>query len=139
MHPVAPALLFVTLAAGVVALLVPALLAAAWRRRTQAPLRVFFYGMLTFFVFQPVLRMSWQVPLYRWFAHDPRWPGRGDPVRVQRRDPVARHSLEPVGDKCQRCLHRARRVMSVARFSRARRGSVAGSPAGLRFAAGRRS
>ncbi|QVN20607.1 YhfC family intramembrane metalloprotease [Burkholderia pyrrocinia] len=117
MHPVAPALLFVTLAAGVVALLVPALLAAAWRRRTQAPLRVFFYGMLTFFVFQPVLRMSWQVPLYRWLAHDPRWPGRGDPVRA----------------------HRARRVMCVARFSHARRGSVAGSPAGLRFAAGRRS
>ncbi|WP_423762036.1 YhfC family intramembrane metalloprotease [Burkholderia sp. NLJ2] len=73
MHPVAPALLFVTLAAGVLAWLAPALLAVAWRRRTQVPLRVFFYGMLTFFVFQPVLRMSWQVPLYRWLAHDPRW------------------------------------------------------------------
>ncbi|MBZ5791853.1 YhfC family intramembrane metalloprotease [Burkholderia contaminans] len=73
MHPVAPALLFLTLAAGLVALLAPAWLAAAWRRRTQVPLRVFFYGMLTFFVFQPVLRMSWQIPLYRWLAHDPRW------------------------------------------------------------------
>ncbi|KVK76708.1 hypothetical protein WS90_02675 [Burkholderia cepacia] len=73
MHPVAPALLFLTLAAGVVALVAPAWLAAAWRRRTQVPLRVFFYGMLTFFVFQPVLRMSWQIPLYRWLAHDPRW------------------------------------------------------------------
>lgn len=73
MHPVAPALLFVALAAGVVALLAPVLLAVAWRRRTQVPLRVFCYGMLTFFVFQPVLRMSWQIPLYRWLAHDPRW------------------------------------------------------------------
>ncbi|WP_423380329.1 YhfC family intramembrane metalloprotease [Burkholderia sp. LMG 32019] len=73
MHPVAPALLFLTFAAGLVALLAPAWLAAAWRRRTQVPLRVFFYGMLTFFVFQPVLRMSWQIPLYRWLAHDPRW------------------------------------------------------------------
>ncbi|WP_244112356.1 hypothetical protein [Burkholderia cepacia] len=65
MRPVAPALLFLTLAAGLVALVAPAWLAAAWRRRTQVPLRVFFYGMLTFFVFQPVLRMSWQIPLYR--------------------------------------------------------------------------
>ncbi|WP_175943082.1 YhfC family intramembrane metalloprotease [Burkholderia pyrrocinia] len=73
MHPVAPALLFVTLATGLVALLAPALLAAAWRRRTQVPLRVFCYGMLTFLVFQPLLRMSWQVPLYRWLGHDPRW------------------------------------------------------------------
>ncbi|MDR6499966.1 putative membrane protein YhfC [Burkholderia ambifaria] len=73
MHPVAPVLLFLTLAAGVVALLAPAVLAAAWRCRTQVPWRVFFYGMLTFFVFQPVLRMSWQVQLYRWLAHDPRW------------------------------------------------------------------
>ncbi|VWC22685.1 membrane protein [Burkholderia aenigmatica] len=73
MHPVAPALLFLTLAAGFAALLAPAWLAAAWRRRTQVPWRVFFYGMLTFFVFQPVLRMSWQIPLYRWLAHDPRW------------------------------------------------------------------
>ena len=73
MQPVAPALLFLTLAAGLVALLAPAWLAAAWRHRTQVPLRVFFYGMLTFFVFQPVLRMSWQIPLYRWLAHDPRW------------------------------------------------------------------
>ncbi|WP_201752361.1 hypothetical protein [Burkholderia pyrrocinia] len=37
MHPVAPALVFTTLAAGVVALFAPALLAAAWRRRTQVP------------------------------------------------------------------------------------------------------
>ncbi|WP_175960027.1 YhfC family intramembrane metalloprotease [Burkholderia pyrrocinia] len=73
MHPVAPVLLFLTLAAGVVALLAPAVLAAAWRCRTQVPWRVFFYGMLTFFVFQPGLRMSWQVQLYRWLAHDPRW------------------------------------------------------------------
>ncbi|MCA8066169.1 YhfC family intramembrane metalloprotease [Burkholderia sp. AU38729] len=73
MHPVAPALLFLTLAAGVVALTAPVLLAVAWRRRTQVPLRVFFYGMLTFFVFQPVLRLSWQVPLFHWLAHDPRW------------------------------------------------------------------
>lgn len=73
MHPVAPALLFLTLAAGLAALLAPAWLAAAWRRRTQVPWRVFFYGMLTFLVFQPVLRMSWQIPLYRWLAHDPRW------------------------------------------------------------------
>ncbi|VWD24668.1 YhfC family intramembrane metalloprotease [Burkholderia contaminans] len=73
MHPVAPLLLFVTLAAGVVALTAPVLLAVAWRRRAQVPLRVFFYGMLTFFVFQPVLRLSWQVPLFRWLAHDPGW------------------------------------------------------------------
>ncbi|KFG93293.1 membrane protein [Burkholderia paludis] len=69
MHPVAPAILLLTLAAGVVALFAPALLAAAWRRRTHVPWRVFFYGMLTFFVFQPVLRLSWQIPLTRWFAH----------------------------------------------------------------------
>jgi uncharacterized membrane protein YhfC len=73
MHPVAPAVVFVTLAAGLVALLAPAWLAAVWRRRTQVPWRVFFYGMLTFFVFQPVLRLSWQIPLFRWLAHDPRW------------------------------------------------------------------
>ncbi|WP_107310530.1 YhfC family intramembrane metalloprotease [Burkholderia metallica] len=73
MHRVAPVLVWVTLAAGLVALLAPAWLAIAWRRRTQVPWRVFFYGMLTFFVFQPVLRMSWQIPLYRWLAHDPRW------------------------------------------------------------------
>lgn len=73
MHPVTPALLFLTLAAGVVALLAPALLAAAWRRRTQVPLRVFCYGMLTFFVFQPVLRLSWQAPLFHWLGTDPRW------------------------------------------------------------------
>ncbi|MCA8020757.1 YhfC family intramembrane metalloprotease [Burkholderia metallica] len=73
MHRVAPVLVWVTLATGLVALLAPAWLATAWRRRTQVPWRVFFYGMLTFFVFQPVLRMSWQIPLYRWLAHDPRW------------------------------------------------------------------
>ncbi|WP_419688368.1 YhfC family intramembrane metalloprotease [Burkholderia theae] len=73
MHPVTPALLFATLAAGVVALLAPVLLAAAWRRRTQVPLRVFCYGMLTFFVFQPVLRLSWQAPLFHWLGTDPRW------------------------------------------------------------------
>ncbi|MCA8049059.1 YhfC family intramembrane metalloprotease [Burkholderia arboris] len=73
MHPVAPALLFLTLAAGVVALIAPALLAAAWRRRTQVPWRVFFYGMLTFFVFQPVLRLSWQAPLFHWLGTEPRW------------------------------------------------------------------
>ena len=73
MHPVAPALLFVTFAAGVVALAAPVLLAAAWRRRAQVPWRVFFYGMLTFFVFQPVLRMSWQIPLFHWLGNDPRW------------------------------------------------------------------
>lgn len=73
MHPVALSLVLLTLAAGLVALLAPAWLAAVWRRRTQVPWRVFFYGMLTFFVFQPVLRMSWQIPLFRWLAHDPRW------------------------------------------------------------------
>ncbi|KAG8154700.1 YhfC family intramembrane metalloprotease [Burkholderia catarinensis] len=73
MHPVAPALLFLTFAAGVVALIAPALLAAAWRRRTQVPLRVFCYGMLTFFVSQPVLRLSWQVPLFHRLGTDPRW------------------------------------------------------------------
>ncbi|WP_175952626.1 YhfC family glutamic-type intramembrane protease [Burkholderia sp. BCC0405] len=73
MHSVAPMLVCLTLAAGLVALLASAWLAAAWRRRTQVPWRVFFYGMLTFFVFQPVLRMPWQIPLYRWLAHDPRW------------------------------------------------------------------
>ncbi|VWC81297.1 YhfC family intramembrane metalloprotease [Burkholderia contaminans] len=73
MHPVAPLLLFLAFAAGVVALIVPVLLAVAWRRRTQVPLRVFFYGMLTFFVFQPVLRLSWQAPLFHWLGSDPRW------------------------------------------------------------------
>ncbi|VWC79589.1 MULTISPECIES: YhfC family intramembrane metalloprotease [Burkholderia] len=73
MHPVAPALLVLTLAAGVAALLAPAWLAAAWRHRTQVPWRVFFYGMLTFFVFQPVLRLSWQIPLFHWLGNGPRW------------------------------------------------------------------
>ncbi|MBN3784195.1 YhfC family intramembrane metalloprotease [Burkholderia sp. Ac-20345] len=73
MHPVAPVLVFLTLAAGVVALIAPALLAAAWWRRTQVPWRVFFYGMLTFFVFQPVLRLSWQIPLFHWLGTGPRW------------------------------------------------------------------
>ncbi|ALX14837.1 hypothetical protein P350_25290 [Burkholderia cepacia JBK9] len=73
MHPVAPALLCFTLAAGVVALIAPAMLAVAWRCRTQVPLRVFFYGMLTFFVFQPVLRLSWQMPLFYWLGTGPRW------------------------------------------------------------------
>ncbi|WP_175903059.1 YhfC family intramembrane metalloprotease [Burkholderia seminalis] len=73
MHPVAPALLFTTLAAGVAALIAPVWLAVRWRRRTQVPLRVFCYGMLTFFVFQPVLRLSWQAPLFHWLGTDPRW------------------------------------------------------------------
>ncbi|HDR9586216.1 TPA: YhfC family intramembrane metalloprotease [Burkholderia stabilis] len=73
MHPVHATLLFATLAAGLVALFAPALLAAAWRRRTHVPFRVFFYGMLTFFVFQPVLRLSWQAPLFHALARDPRW------------------------------------------------------------------
>ncbi|WP_175884480.1 YhfC family glutamic-type intramembrane protease [Burkholderia sp. BCC0044] len=73
MHPIAPALLFATLAAGVVALIAPAWLATVWRRRTQVPLRVFCYGMLTFFVFQPVLRLSWQAPLFHWLGTGPRW------------------------------------------------------------------
>ncbi|WP_175823584.1 YhfC family glutamic-type intramembrane protease [Burkholderia sp. BCC0419] len=73
MHPIGPALLFATLAAGVVALIAPAWLAVVWRRRTQVPLRVFCYGMLIFFVFQPVLRLSWQAPLFHWLGTEPRW------------------------------------------------------------------
>ncbi|QTO21366.1 YhfC family intramembrane metalloprotease [Burkholderia seminalis] len=73
MHPVAPALLCTTLAAGVAALIAPVWLAVRWRRRTQVPLRVFCYGMLTFFVFQPLLRLSWQAQLFHWLGTSPRW------------------------------------------------------------------
>ncbi|CAI8694950.1 hypothetical protein EMIT0111MI5_20140 [Burkholderia sp. IT-111MI5] len=38
---------------------------------------------------------------------------------MQRRDPVAGHSLEPVGERRQRRAHRPRRVTRVARFGRA--------------------
>ncbi|AFQ52125.1 membrane protein [Burkholderia cepacia GG4] len=66
-------LLFATFAAGIAALIGPPLLAIAWRRRTRVPLRAFFCGMLIFFVFQPVLRLSWQIPLFRWLGPDPDW------------------------------------------------------------------
>ncbi|KHK60561.1 membrane protein [Burkholderia sp. A9] len=66
-------LLFATFTAGIAALIGPPLLAIAWRRRTRVPLRAFFCGMLIFFVFQPVLRLSWQIPLFRWLGPDPGW------------------------------------------------------------------
>ncbi|WP_304589940.1 YhfC family glutamic-type intramembrane protease [Burkholderia anthina] len=73
MHAVAPMLLFTTFVAGVAALIGPPLLALAWRRRTHVPMRAFWCGMLIFFVFQPVLRLSWQIPLFRWLGPDPAW------------------------------------------------------------------
>ncbi|MGU7770120.1 YhfC family intramembrane metalloprotease [Burkholderia sp. MR1-5-21] len=72
-HPVASSMVFVTFVVGVVALIGPPLVAAAWRRRTHVSFNAFFCGMLIFFVFQPVLRMSWQIPLTQWLGRDPHW------------------------------------------------------------------
>ncbi|HDR9054690.1 TPA: YhfC family intramembrane metalloprotease [Burkholderia vietnamiensis] len=73
MHIIDPVLLFATFCAGVTALAGPPLLALVWRHRAGVPWRAFFCGMLIFFVFQPVLRLSWQIPLFRWLGDDPRW------------------------------------------------------------------
>lgn len=44
----------------------PILIAGWWRRRTGAPIVAFFYGALIFIIFQPVLRLPWQIPLGNW-------------------------------------------------------------------------
>ncbi|WP_232437412.1 YhfC family intramembrane metalloprotease [Burkholderia ubonensis] len=72
-NPIASSLVLVTFVAGLVALIAPPVMAIAWRRRTHVPLRAFFCGMLIFFVFQPVLRMSWLIPLSQGLGRDPHW------------------------------------------------------------------
>ncbi len=59
--------------AGLACLTAPAILAASWRRRTGVPFKVFFVGMLIFAVFQPVLRLSWLVPLSKEVGDHPEW------------------------------------------------------------------
>ncbi|RQR61891.1 YhfC family intramembrane metalloprotease [Burkholderia sp. Bp9125] len=72
-NPVASPLVLVTFVVGLVALSAPPVVAIAWRRRTSVPFGAFFCGMLIFFVFQPVLRMSWLIPLSQGLGRDPHW------------------------------------------------------------------
>jgi uncharacterized membrane protein YhfC len=59
--------------AAATALFLPPILALLWRRRTGAPLSVWGWGALVFFLSQVVLRIPWQAPLSAWLHN--RWKG----------------------------------------------------------------
>ncbi len=58
---------------GFAALTGPVLIAWYWRQRKAVSFREFFVGILIFALFQPVLRLSWLIPLARWVNAHPDW------------------------------------------------------------------
>ncbi len=63
-----PSLALAMGASALVALGLPLLLAYLWWRRSGAPLEVWLYGALVFFVSQILLRLPWQIPLAVWLG-----------------------------------------------------------------------
>lgn len=58
--------LAVSLGPGLLCILLPIAAFMVLRRRFPSTWKVFFYGALTFFLFQLVLRLPWQIPLSNW-------------------------------------------------------------------------